>query len=185
MLLDHALADHLVDRGFHERGGDGLAGAVALPEVGYGGGVRDEVSAELTYRLANLSCRSLSCWPSASLSSRPVVMSSMVCRARKMLPCQRNHFSRCSSAARVADSWGGRCRPLASWVSTVIRMVRWNQSSRCSACGLRWRGSSRMSSPPSVRKVTCWFGLHPLGGQHLEQAAFGFAVVGLHVPETR
>ena len=24
-----------------------------------------------------------------------------------------------------------------SWVSTVMRIVRWNQSSRCSACGLR------------------------------------------------
>src|SRR5664279_2979915 len=51
LLLDHAFADHLVDRGFHERGGDDLAGAVALPVVGYGRGVRGEVPAELAYRL--------------------------------------------------------------------------------------------------------------------------------------
>src|SRR5664279_2609143 len=29
LLLDHAFADHLVDRGFHERGGDDLAGGSA------------------------------------------------------------------------------------------------------------------------------------------------------------
>src|SRR5664280_2300015 len=51
LLLDHAFADDLVDRGFHERGGDDLAGAVALPVVGYGRGVRGEVPAELAYRL--------------------------------------------------------------------------------------------------------------------------------------
>ena len=51
LLLDHAFADHLVDRGFHERGGDDLAGAVALPVVGYGRGVGGEVPAELAYRL--------------------------------------------------------------------------------------------------------------------------------------
>ena len=28
-------------------------------------------------------------------------------------------------------------------------------------------------------------GLHPLGGKRFEQPAFGFGVVGLHVPETR
>jgi hypothetical protein len=29
LVRDHELADDLVDRGFHERGGDDLAGAVA------------------------------------------------------------------------------------------------------------------------------------------------------------
>ena len=51
LLFDHAFADDLVDGGFHERGGDDLAGAVALPVVGYGRGVRVEVPAELAYRL--------------------------------------------------------------------------------------------------------------------------------------
>src|SRR5664280_1804217 len=34
LLLDHALADQLVDRGLDERGRDGLAGPVALAVVG-------------------------------------------------------------------------------------------------------------------------------------------------------
>ena len=70
-------------------------------------------------------------------SVRSVVRSSTVCRARKTLPCQRNHFTRCSSWVILADLSDWQRRPLASWVSTVIRIVRWNQSSRCSACGLR------------------------------------------------
>ena len=44
-------ADDLVDRGFHERGGDDLVGAVALPVVGDGRGVRGEVPAEFADRL--------------------------------------------------------------------------------------------------------------------------------------
>ena len=71
-----------------------------------------------------------------------------VCRARKTLPCQQNHFSRCScalisvtgsgsAAAGYSGSGGGGGRLLAMLLITVIRMVRWNQSSRCSACGLR------------------------------------------------
>jgi hypothetical protein len=32
----------------------------------------------------------------------------------------------------VADSSGGVCGLLASWVITVIRIVMWNQSRRCS-----------------------------------------------------
>ena len=60
LLLDHAFADDLVDRGFHERGGDDLAGAVALPVVGYGRGVRGEVPAELAYRLGEF-CRAGPC----------------------------------------------------------------------------------------------------------------------------
>jgi hypothetical protein len=46
-------------------------------------------------------------------------------------------------------------------VITVILIVMWNQSSRCSESGLRYRGRSRMSSPPSVRKVTCWLAAMP------------------------
>ena len=34
LFFDHALGDDLVDRGFGEGGGDGLAGAVAFPVVG-------------------------------------------------------------------------------------------------------------------------------------------------------
>src|SRR5664279_2701728 len=51
LLLDHAFADDLVDRGFDERGGDGLAGTSAFPIVGDSGGVRGEVAAEFAYRL--------------------------------------------------------------------------------------------------------------------------------------
>ena len=137
LLFDHAFADDLVDRGFHERGGDDLAGAVALPVVGYGRGVRGEVPGELADRLGEFVVPVLVFWPPVSSSSRSVVMSSTVCSERKTLPCHRNHFSRCSSAARVADSSGGTRRPLASCIITVIRIVMWNQSSRCSACGLR------------------------------------------------
>ena len=51
LFLDHAFADDLVDRGFHERGGDGLAGESAFPVVRDGAGVGGEVAAELADRL--------------------------------------------------------------------------------------------------------------------------------------
>ena len=54
LLFDHAFADDLVDRGFHERGGDGLTGESAFPVVGDGGGVGGEVAAELADRLGEL-----------------------------------------------------------------------------------------------------------------------------------
>src|SRR5664279_968492 len=120
LLLDHAFADHLVDRGFHERGGDDLAGGSAprswvWPRRSRRGTRRTRVP---PWRV--LSCRFLPCWPPpVSSSSRSVVVSSTVCNERKTLLCNRNHFSRCSSAARVADSSGGTRRPLASWVSTA------------------------------------------------------------------
>src|SRR5664279_2811298 len=67
-------------------------------------------------------------------------------------------------------------------VMTVRRMVTWNQSSRCSESGLRYSGRSRTSSPPSVRKVTAWLACMPWDEQ-VEQAPFGFGVVGLDEPE--
>jgi hypothetical protein len=132
--FDHARADDLVDRGFDERGRDGLPGAPALPVVQDGRGVSGEVAVELADRLVSLPD---STPVPASVRSvvRSVVRSSMVCRARKTLPCQRNHFTRCSSWAALADVSGAHRRPLAGGVSTVIRIVRWNQPSRWSACG--------------------------------------------------
>lgn len=50
-VFDHALADDLVDRGFGERGGDGLASTVAFPVVGDPPGVGADVAVELTDRL--------------------------------------------------------------------------------------------------------------------------------------
>ena len=130
LFLDHAFADDLVDRGFDERGGDGLAGESAFPVVGDGRGVGGEVAAELADRLGQF----------ARLDADVGDVGDEVVdgpRARKTLPCQRNHFTRCSWAATSGAVSGGQRRPLACWVSTVIRIVRWNQSSRCSACGLR------------------------------------------------
>ena len=54
LLLDHALADHLVDRGLGERGGDGLAGAAAFAVVGDAAGVGAQIGVELAYRLEQL-----------------------------------------------------------------------------------------------------------------------------------
>src|SRR4249920_3353189 len=51
LFLDHALADHLVDRGLSERGGDDLASAVALPVVRDPAGVRAQVGIELAHCL--------------------------------------------------------------------------------------------------------------------------------------
>jgi hypothetical protein len=45
LFFDHAFADHLVDGGLDERGGDGLTGAAALPVVGDATGVGGEVTA--------------------------------------------------------------------------------------------------------------------------------------------
>ena len=42
-VFDHAFADHLVDRGFGEGGGDGLTGAAAFPVVGDAPGVGGQV----------------------------------------------------------------------------------------------------------------------------------------------
>ena len=53
-----------------------------------------------------------------------------------------------------SGSGGGGRRPLAM---TVRRMVMWNQSRRSSELGFKYNGTSRMSSPPSVMKVTAWF----------------------------
>jgi len=47
LLFDHALADHLVDRGLREGAGDGLARPVALAVVGDGPRVGPEVGVEL------------------------------------------------------------------------------------------------------------------------------------------
>ena len=54
LFLDHAFADDLVDRGLGERGGDGLAGAVAFAVVGDPAGVGPQVAVELAYRLEQL-----------------------------------------------------------------------------------------------------------------------------------
>src|SRR5664280_426216 len=57
LLLDHALADQLVDRGLDERGRDGLAGPVALAVVGDPLGVGADVAVELAHRLEQLGLR--------------------------------------------------------------------------------------------------------------------------------
>jgi hypothetical protein len=51
LLFDHAFADHLVDGGFRERGGDGLVGAAAFAVVGDAPGVGAQVAVELVHRL--------------------------------------------------------------------------------------------------------------------------------------
>ena len=48
------LADHLVDCGLDERGGDGLPDAAALPVVGDTAGVGGEVATKLAHRLGEL-----------------------------------------------------------------------------------------------------------------------------------
>src|SRR5450759_3534276 len=91
----------------------------------------------------------------------------MICRARKTLPCHRNHFTLSSwpptSAARSgggaagrSGSGGGEHRLLAMLVITVIRMVMWNQSSRCSACGFNIRDLPRMLNPQAEHLLD-WF----------------------------
>ncbi len=47
LFFDHALADDLVDRGFGERGGDGLASTLAFPVAGDPPGVGADVAAGL------------------------------------------------------------------------------------------------------------------------------------------
>ena len=54
LLFDHTFADDLVDRGFDERGGDGLPDESAFPVAGDGAGVGGEVAAELADRLGEL-----------------------------------------------------------------------------------------------------------------------------------
>ena len=51
--------------------------------------------------------------------------------------------------------------PLTYWRMTVMRMVTWNQSSRCSDAGAMYYAMFLTVSPPSVRKVTGWFSCHP------------------------
>ena len=110
-------------------------------------------------------------------------MSSTVCNERKTLPCHRNHFSRCSSAATVADSSGGTRRPLGQLhhhgdahreVEPVQQML-----------GLRIEIAGQVADVFAAvgEEGDLLVGLHPLGGKHFEQSAFGFAVVGLHVAE--
>jgi len=80
---------------------------------------------------------SLRCWGPGFSMSWSNAGSSMTCWARKTLPCQRNHLTRCSSwPVRAAmstggdrgrsGSGGGERRPLAMLAMTVIRIVTWN-----------------------------------------------------------
>src|SRR5664279_670175 len=125
-----------LDRGFHERGGDDLVGAVALPVVGYGRGVRGEVPAELAYRLGEFVL------PVLVLLATGVLVFEVggdvvgLQRAEDVAVPQKP-FQPFQLGGEGDRHLGWTRRPLASCIITVIRIVMWNQSSRCSACGSR------------------------------------------------
>jgi hypothetical protein len=143
LFFDHALADDLVDRGFGERGGDGLASTLAFPVVGDPPGVGADVAVELADRLEQPGLLR------AELGDVEIEedvidglqgAEDVAVPAEPLQPLQLG----CDLPAGPADgvpgrcgAGGGGCKDLAMFAMTVIRIVRWNQSSRCSACALR------------------------------------------------
>ena len=87
------------------------------------------------------------------------------------------------SVELVRERWGGgrarwqsalpapkldrRLRPAAP--RPGCRIVRWNQSSTYSACGINTFGSSRTVSPPSDRNVTGWSPCKPKPSSHADR----------------
>jgi hypothetical protein len=112
-----------------------LVGAVALPVVGYGRGVRGEVASELADRLGQLA-RLDACIGVGKVGGE--VVDGLPGTEDVAVPEKPLHPLQLGSD--VGPVWGAQRGPLARGVSTVIRIVRWNQSSRCSACGLRQAG---------------------------------------------
>ena len=119
-----------------------------------------------------------------------------MCRARKTLPCQQNHFSRCSSSpisrgeidavprGAAPDPAGGGAQALGhvghdgdahGEVEPVEQVL-----------GLRVEVAGQVADVLAAvgEEGDLLVGLHPLGFQDFEQPPFGFGVVGLHVPET-
>ena len=110
-------------------------------------------------------------------------MSSTVCRARKTLPCHRNHFSRCSSAAG-----GGR---QLGWDAQALGQLHHHGDAHRDVEPVQQVLGLRVEVAGQVADVFAavdeegdpLIGLHPLVGKHFEQPAFGFGVVGLHGDE--
>src|SRR3989442_15938123 len=117
--------------------------------------------------------------------SRSISRSSTTWRARKTLPCQRNHFSRSSSlATSVASSEAAALpRPLAIWPMTVNRIVMWNQSIRCSALGIQVEGKLAHVLTAVGQEGDLLIRLHPRRLERLEETALRFGVVGLDEAE--
>ena len=112
-------------------------------------------------------------------------MSSTVCNERKTLPCHRNHFSRCSWAARVGRllRWDAQALGQLGQHGDPHREVEPVQQ----VLGLRVEVAGQVADVFAAvgEEGDLLVGLHPLGGKHVEQPPFRFAVVGLHLPETR
>jgi hypothetical protein len=72
LLFDHALADHLVDGGFGERGGDRLTGSVAFAVVGDALGVGPQVAVELAHRGQQLARLALVGLQDLQIADQPV-----------------------------------------------------------------------------------------------------------------
>ena len=118
----------------------------------------------------------------------------MVCRARKTLPCQQNHFSRCScvpislgrpAAGSPGDSRSGRGEWQAlghaghdgdphGQVEPVQQVL---------GLGVEVAGDVANVFAAVGEEGDLLVGGHPLGFEHFEQAPSGFGVVGLHIPE--
>src|SRR6266542_4968252 len=147
LILDEALADHLLHCRLHERGRAHLAVAVAVAIVRNEALVRRDLAVELGHRLGELATRPHLIVQVFQLPLDP----SSTCSARKTLPCQRYHLTRSSSSSSCSRSWSGATviSSLSCCRSTVRRIVIWNQSRRCSASGLRYSCRSRTLSPPS------------------------------------
>ena len=150
LFLDHPFADDLVHGGVDERVGDRLAAAVALAVVGDPGGVGVDVVLELR-RGPCTACAAAGWGPrrrGRSSGPRSRGGRGRRCRARG------THLARSSSSTAARALRGSR--PLIICPRTVRRIVMWNQSIRCSACGLRYSGSSRASARASATRTCCW-----------------------------
>src|SRR5208282_1676955 len=119
LLLHHALADHLVHRGFNGGRTDHLVVPITFAEV------RDEllivadVGLEYAYTLGHL----LRSGEGTSGNSRSIRRPSNRCSAWNVLPCQRKCLMLSNSRATSSPTFGCSSFKVFTCCSTVIRVA--------------------------------------------------------------
>ncbi len=142
LFLHHALAHHLVHRRFHKARADPLAVAVALAVVRDEAGIVLDVRVELLHRFAQFPCCAIVARRRPRPRGRPRRTASparlehIAMPQKPFEPFELPHHivTECATSSRSSVVSASLWRS-AAW--SVRRIVTWNQSSRCSACGLR------------------------------------------------
>src|SRR5207244_3048520 len=125
LLLDHALADDLVDHRLDEGARNHLAVPIPLTIVRDPGAVGSEVAAELSHRLQHLALVT-----TGTLVIQIKFEAVYGLEGFKQVAVPQEPLQACQSCSTVStrrESSRERS-PLASWLMMVIRIAMWNQS---------------------------------------------------------